>query len=204
MLDTYTVNVLQAPSSRSQQERTETTRKALAASARKLFVDKGFAATGTPEIVAEAGLTRGALYHHFPNGKEDLFRAVVEAEAAAVAADIERATPHDLEMMDAMSRGGDAYLAAMAVPGRARLLLKDGPAILGRAAMDEIDARHGARTLKEGLAMAIAAGAVRPLPLDALTALLSAAYDRAAVEIEAGGNPDDYRAVIAALINGLT
>ena len=73
---------------RSNRERTERHARDLLAAARALFTDKGYAETGTPDIVAAAGVTRGALYHHFAD-KQALFRAVVEREAAAVAAEIE-------------------------------------------------------------------------------------------------------------------
>ena len=187
---------------RSNRERTEATRADLIAAARKLFTEKSYADTGTPEIVEAAGVTRGALYHHFAD-KQALFSAVVEAEAAAVATEIEMATPPDLSVRQAMVAGSDAYLAAMRVPGRSRLLLLDGPAILGRTAMDDIENRHGNRTLREGLLMAIQAGEMRKLPIDALTALLAAAFDRAALAIAAGGNADHYRRTLAALIDGL-
>lgn len=188
---------------RSNRERTETTRAELIAAARRLFIEKGYAETATPEIVAAAGLTRGALYHHFPD-KKALFRAVAEHEAEAVADEIERASPETLGVREALVNGGEAFLAAMAEPGRTRLLLLDGPAVLGRAEMDAIDARHGTRSLKAGLVFAVRDGVLsKKLPIDALTHLLSSAFDRAALAIEAGAEPADYRIGLAALIDGI-
>ncbi|TPI65499.1 TetR/AcrR family transcriptional regulator [Mesorhizobium sp. B3-1-3] len=188
---------------RSNRDRTEATRADLIHAARKLFTEKSYAETGTPEIVAEAGVTRGALYHHFAD-KQALFAAVVEQEAASVAAEIDHASPPSLSARDALIAGSDAYLKAMRAPGRTRLLLLDGPAVLGRAAMDEIDNRHGNRSLREGLAAAMCAQAMTRLPLEALTALLAAAFDRAALAIEAGASGADYRAVLIALMDGLS
>ncbi|MGX5839386.1 helix-turn-helix domain-containing protein [Mesorhizobium sp. ArgA1] len=188
---------------RSNRDRTEATRADLIAAARKLFIEKSYAETGTPEIVAAAGLTRGALYHHFAD-KQALFAAVVEQEAEAVAAEIDRASPPSLFARDALIAGSDAYLAAMRFPGRTRLLLLDGPAVLGRAAMDAIDNRHGNRSLREGLVAAMREQSMTRLPTDALTALLAAAFDRAALAVEAGASAEDYRAVLMALIAGLS
>lgn len=187
---------------KTNRERTETTRARLLEAARSLFVEKGYADTGTPEIVAAAGLTRGALYHHFPD-KQALYAAVVEAEAAAVAAEIEQAAPASLEVVSALLAGGEAYLEAMQQQGRARLLLVEGPAVLGRARMDEIDAAHGNRTLREGLATAMKAGALKPLPLDPLTQVLGAMFDRAALALIDGGDLRDQMAVLSAVIKGL-
>lgn len=187
---------------RTQKERTDATRAALIAAARKLFVDKGYGETGTPEIVAAAAVTRGALYHHFAD-KRDLFRAVVEAELSAVADDIEDATLGDLAPLDALLAGGTAFFKAMTKPGRTRLILVDAPSILGWAELYAIDAGHGTRTLREGFEAAIEAGAIRPLPLDALTVLMSSLYDRGALAIEEGTSPGDVEAVIAAIIEGL-
>jgi AcrR family transcriptional regulator len=189
-------------SRRSNRDRTDATRAELIAAARRLFTEKGYAATGTPELVEAAGVTRGALYHHFAD-KQALFAAVVEAEAAAVAREIEAAAPVSLPPIDALIEGSRAYLDAMRSPGRARLLLLDGPAVLGRPEMDAIDARHGNRTLREGLAAAMRAGAVRRLPIEALTVLLGAMLDRAALSIEAGGKPEDQLAVVSAMFRGL-
>ena len=191
------------PERRSNRERTEATRGDLIAAARKLFTEKSYAETSTPEIVAAAGVTRGAHYHHFED-KQALFRAVVEHEAELVAAEIERAAPDTLPARKALIAGGEAFIKAMATPGRTRLLLLDGPAVLGRAEMDAIDARHGARTLRAGIAFAMRDGVMKRLSLDAATALVSSAFDRAALAIDAGAPAEDYRKALAALIEGLT
>jgi AcrR family transcriptional regulator len=184
-------------------ERSARSREALIAAARDLFVEKGFAATGTPELVARAGLTRGALYHHFGD-KRGLFAAVLEAENEAVAAAIDAAAPAgQAGPLAALEAGAVAYLRAMAAPGRARLLLVEGPAVLGPEALHESDARHGLRTLRDGLASAMAAGAMPTLPLDALTDVLGAAFDGAAQALLHGRPEGEVRAVVLALIGGL-
>lgn len=166
---------------RSNPERSEAMRGRLIAAGRTLFVDRGYAATGMPELVARAGVTRGALYHHFAD-KAALFRAVVEAEAAAVAAEV-AAVP---EGPDALEQGARIWLEAMTRPGRVRLLLLDGPAVLGPEALRRIDLQTGGAALRAGLA---AVADVPPGPdLDALADVLSAGFDRAALAI-AGGEP---------------
>lgn len=195
---------------RSNPERTAEMRRRLLAAARSLFVERGYADTGTPEIVAAAGVTRGALYHHFAD-KQALFRAVVEAESAAVAAAIESAAGDGAPAGDdgqgqAMRRlmvGARAYLDAMAMPGRTRLLLLEAPVVLGAAAVRAIDGGHAERTLREGLAEAIAAGELRPLPLAALTSLLSALFDRAALDAAADVGTNEALTVIEAVLAGL-
>ena len=187
---------------RSNQDRTEATRARLIEAARRLFAQKGYAGTGTPEIVEAAKTTRGALYHHFED-KEALLRAVVEREAALVAGHIERKTADAFSPIDALISGGRAYLSAMRDPGRSRLMLLDGPAALGRSEVDRIDSLHGARTLREGLQHAINAGMLKSLPLDALTTILSAAFDRAALSVTLGASEDEQMEVLAALLEGL-
>lgn len=187
---------------RSNVERTEATRSALLDAARVLFVERGFAGTGTPEIVHAAGVTRGALYHHFAD-KRALFAALVEREAASVAAAIDAHAPAGLDPVQALVDGSAAFLRAMQEPGRCRLLLIDGPAVLGRDEIDRIDRQNGAAALREGLQEALAAGAIMPLPLDALANLLSALFDRAALAVEGGGSVADQMTVIAAILRGL-
>ena len=187
---------------RSNRERTEATRGALIAAARALFVEKGYAETGTPEIVAAAKVTRGALYHHFAD-KADLFRAVVEVEARSVAARIAHDAPEAETAIGAMTAGTEAYFLAMAVPGRARLLLLDGPSVLGHTEMARIDRETGGKALHDGLAAALSPEAMRSVPLHALTEVLSAAFDRAALAIAEGQPAEDYRAAVRLILTKL-
>lgn len=182
---------------RTQDARSAAMRTRLIGAARALFVEKGFAATGTPEIVAAAGVTRGALYHHFSD-KADLLRAVLMAEAAAVAASIEAAEVSPAAPFEAGTR---AYFAAMAVPGRARLLLVEGPAVLGPAEMARIDAGSGGAALRAGLSEALPDA--EPAETAALADMLSAGFDRAALAVAAGADPAPYLAALARIFRVL-
>jgi AcrR family transcriptional regulator len=181
---------------RSQKDRSETMRAALLRAGRKLFIERGFSATGTPEIVAEAGVTRGALYHHFAD-KEALFAAVIRAEAEAIAAEIESSGSPGLSPIDALIQGGEAFLATMRTPGRSRLMLVDAPAALSSETLADIDAATGGRTLEEGLR----AAGVKEARIPAT--LLSAAYDRAALAIDRGDPPDPWHQALHQLVRGV-
>ncbi|KQY40481.1 TetR/AcrR family transcriptional regulator [Rhizobium sp. Root483D2] len=187
---------------RTNKERTESMRLMLMAAARTLFVAKGYTETATPEIASAAGVTRGALYHHFED-KKALFAAVVAEEARQVGAGIAAGSENTSNARDALLDGARGYFDAMAVPGRTRLLLLDGPAILGLRSLQDIDQEHAEGSLKAGLSDLFAAGGKDLALLDVFTQLLSAAFDRAALAIEAGAQRKDYESAIAALIDGI-
>ena len=188
---------------RSNTERTKQTRTALVKAARKLFVEKGYAETSTPEIVRAAGITRGALYHHFTD-KEDLFRAVVRAEFEQVASEIyASSTTQPKNALDSLMLGSRAFLASMSDKGRVRLILLDGPAVLGRLELDRIDRETSADELRIGLQSAMENGEIRTLPLEELTSQLSAMFDRAALGIANGDTIEDHLKVFQAIFEGL-
>ena len=182
---------------KTNRERTETTRLALIDAARALFVSKGYGETSTPEIAVAAGITRGALYHHFVD-KRDLFRQVLVREAETVAADIEAATPRQLTPREALLQGSKAYLNAMAAPGRTRLLLIEGPAVLGLKEIMAIDEATSANSLRQGLENARLGKA--EVSLAALARLLSATFDRAALEIDAGADREEIHSAMRWLL----
>jgi len=187
---------------RTQDERRTDTQRALVSAARSLFASKGYAGTSTPEIATAAGVTRGALYHHYAD-KLALFETVVEQEHALLALAINAATAGDEAPgpVKALVLGGDAFLDAMQDPGRRQILLVDAPAVLGRATLDGINARFGLRTLIAGVGAAVEDKAIKTLPVLPLAHLLNALFDRAAM-----AEPDelaDYRKTIKALLRGL-
>jgi len=183
-METPNPNRSSARVARTNRERSEGTRRTLLEAARSLFVDRGYGDTSTPEVAAAAGITRGALYHHFTD-KRDLFRQVLEAEAEAVREDILAAARPDLSPQGALISGAQAYLRTMTMPGRTRLLLVEGPAALGLEQALAIDQANAGSTLREGLADALGKENV---DFDALARLLSSAFDRAALEIDAGAD----------------
>lgn len=184
------------------EKRTAQTRAALIAAARKVFAEQGYAGSATPDIVKAAGVTRGALYHHFDD-KRALFEAVLEAESQAVAKKIDAASREAGSPMEALKMGALAYFDAMRFPGRTRLLLIDGPAALGAEKARAVDDAAAGDTLLQGLKAAASAGELRNMPLEPLAALLNAVFDRAALEIVGGMNRQDVETTVDALLDGL-
>ncbi|WDR04391.1 TetR family transcriptional regulator [Devosia algicola] len=186
---------------RSNPERSQATRLALMDAAKDLFIKKGFADTATPDIVRAAGVTRGALYHHFED-KKALLTAIVEREAEAVAQQIADMSVRAKSPSEALLRGAAAYFDAMNTPGRTRLLLLEAPAILGAAATGAIDRGNAGSTLETGLIELLGPDANRDW-IAATTNMLSAAFDCAALAIAGGADRSVYERSIAVLIDGL-
>lgn len=185
------------PARRSQADRRAETRAKLIEAARAYFVEIGFADTATPDIVRKAGVTRGALYHHFKD-KTDLFRALAEEEAKAIADHIDRATYDVTDPERAIETGSNAFFDAMMVPGRVRILMEKAPAVLGHTNAVALTRANGSEELRLGLSRALPEQS--STRIDALTNLLSAEFDRAALEIAYGGDPVAYKAAMHQLV----
>src|ERR1700752_4327966 len=138
----------------TQAERREGTRDAIVAAAATLFGGKGFAVTTIDEIAGTAGVAKGAVYHHFPN-KEAVFEAVLRRTSGAVAADILAKVGQAPDVLTMLTRGTEAYFEACAQGQIGRIILKDGPAVLGWARWREIDEEHFGRAIPQALAMAM-------------------------------------------------
>lgn len=193
--------------SRTQGERAEATRAALMAAARRLFTERGYDAVGTEEIVRTAGVTRGALYHHF-GGKAELLEAVYERLEAESTERVARVVlGSDLESpLEAMKAGIEAFLDECAEPELQRIALHDAPAVLGWDRWREIAAANGLGLIEASLSAAIEAGEIRPLPVKATAHLLIGALDEAAMLIARSEDPAsraEVTAVLAALLDSL-
>jgi AcrR family transcriptional regulator len=165
-----------------QAERSEATRKALVDVARRLFAKRGYADVGTEEIVRRAGVTRGALYHHF-SGKEDLFRAVAEqVEEEITRTSAEAALAHE-DPWEQQRAGWEAFLDACLDPAVQRIILLDAPSILGPKVWREIASRYGLALVQFGLQSLIDAGLIEKQPVDPLAHLVIGALSEAAMVI---------------------
>ena len=175
--------------------RTEATRARLIDSARLLFTERGFSGVSAEELVQYAGLTRGALYHHFGGkgalgGKEGLFAALYEEVQREVAMRIEEAAENEANPWPALRAGCHAFLNACIDPTVRQVVLLDAPAVLGWEQWREVDARYGLGLLKEGLKEAMEDGAIRERPVDPVAHSLLGAMNEAAMWIVRSDEPE--------------
>ncbi|HYC80920.1 MAG TPA: TetR/AcrR family transcriptional regulator [Solirubrobacterales bacterium] len=192
---------------RTQAERSEATRGALMTAARRLFAAHGYDEVSAEEIVRAAGVTRGALYHHF-GGKPKLLDAVYDQLEREVTERIARVVlGSELESpLEAMRAGIGAFLEECAQPEVRQIALTDAPAVLGWERWREIAAANGLGLIEASLAAAIEAGELRPLPVRPTAHLLLGALDEAAMLGARSDNPADRAeaaAVLGALLDGL-
>jgi len=174
-----------------QRERALATRAALIATARVLFAEAGYHATGTTEIVARASVTRGALYHHFAD-KEDLYAEVFRIVAGELVAK-SNASVAGLsgDLWHQVSAAFRQYLQLVASePEYQRILLIDGPVVLGWPRWRDLQAEFVARGAADALQMLMEQGLVVPQPTQPLANLLQAALNDAALAIANADQPE--------------
>jgi AcrR family transcriptional regulator len=187
---------------RTQAERTAATRAALIAAARPRFGARGYAGVSTPEVVDAAGVSRGALYHHFDD-KAALFAAVLEAVEAEVTERIAEAAlaATSGEGLEALRLGAAAWLDATADPELRQILLLDGPVVLGWAGWRHLTARYGLGLIEAALATGMADGTVRPGPVTTIAHLLLGAFNEGAHLVAGAEDPAAARADVDAVVD---
>ena len=191
------------PAGLEQIERAAATRAALVAAARRLFVTRGYADTGTEELVAAANLTRGALYHHFRD-KRDLFRAVFnEIGAEVLAGRIGAGAASGEARLDPWAQLGAGlrrFLRTAAVePEVQRITLIDGPSVLGWEEWSELEERFALHRIEAAIRRSIDAGVIRPLPPRELAHLLLGIVNSGGLLVAHSPSAATERQVVAAL-----
>ncbi|MEU6561260.1 TetR/AcrR family transcriptional regulator [Nocardia nova] len=177
---------------RSQEDRSRATRADLEAAGRRLFAERGYTAVSAEEIVAAAGVTRGALHHHYGD-KRGLFVAVLEQlevdnteEVRRVLADL----PDSTDPLAAMAIGLHAFLEISRRPESVRIAMSDGPAVLGWQGWREMESRHGLRLITDQLQQAVDDGLAPALPVRTLAQLILAAIIEAGMIVAHAEDPE--------------
>ncbi|MGH9026141.1 MAG: TetR/AcrR family transcriptional regulator [Acidimicrobiia bacterium] len=189
--------------SRTQAERRAETRAALIAAGRALFAERGFAAAGREDIVERAGLTRGALYHHF-SSKEDLFEAVYEEVEGELCEAIAVAAMAAADPVEQLRLGALSFLDAAATPEVRRIVLLDAPAVLPVEVRRALAERYGLGMVREALRGAERGGRLPLGPVDELALVVMAALHEAATSIADGADATSMRAVVEGLLATIT
>jgi AcrR family transcriptional regulator len=155
----------------SKAQQSEATRRKLVRVGRDMFARSGFADVPTEEIVRRAGVTRGALYHHFRD-KRDLFAAVVEQVEEEVMERVATAALAETDPWEQQRAAIEAYLDVCLEPAVQRIVLVDAPSVLGVAAWREIEARYGLGVVTAGLQSVMEAGYIEEQPVEPLAHLM--------------------------------
>jgi AcrR family transcriptional regulator len=181
------------------------TRAALVNAARRLFTERGFASTSLDEIVADANVTKGALYHHF-QGKEDLFAAVYEEVQREVSdrvvAEFLRPDP-----WEALVQGCELWIDANLDPVVQRIVMRDARAVLGWDTVREVEARYGAVPLRGVLRRTMRLKKIRTAPLRPLALMLMGALNEGCLFVADADDQvaarDEVRTLVETLLTGL-
>ncbi|MBV9412789.1 MAG: TetR/AcrR family transcriptional regulator [Acidimicrobiia bacterium] len=173
-------------------EQSSATRSALVGAAATLFAAQGFVDTATETVVKAAGVTRGALYHHFTD-KVDLFRAVYELVEQRVIARVEKAVDGLTDPLDVLRAGADAFLDACLEPAVQRIVLLEGPAVLGWETWREVDMSYGLGMVTAVLDAAMRAGAICEAPVEPLAHILLGGLNEGAMLMASADDPTAAR-----------
>ena len=187
------------------QERGEATRESLVEAARRLFGEKGFNSTSLDEIVKEAGVTKGALYHHFSD-KEELFKAVAESVRNQTTTKLQ-----DLFLLPdsfaALEAGCLAIFDAYLDPAVRQIVLTDARSVLSPAAYRDLHSRDESAFVRATLRRAMREGVIETEPLRPLASMLTGAIGEACTLIADADDPgtvrDDVGRVLSRLLVGL-
>jgi AcrR family transcriptional regulator len=192
-----------APAPRTQAERTARTRAALIGAGRTLFAERGYAGAGREDIVERAGVTRGAMYHHFAS-KEALFLSVYEAVEHDLLQAIGMAAMRATDPVEMLRLGALAFLDAASTPEVRRICLLDAPAVVPVETRRALSEQYGLGMVRETLRAIEAEGRLLVGPVDALAPVLLAALHEAATAVADGADVESMGSVVTQLIEHIT
>jgi AcrR family transcriptional regulator len=181
----------------TQAERTEATRGRLVATARRLFAEQGFAATSTEEILEAASVSRGAMYHHF-SSKTELFQAAFEAVEDDLTAEVLTAAAAESEPVRQLSRGFASFLDQCLRAEVQRIVMLEGPTVLGWDTWHELDERYAFGSLKAVLGRLAEQGRLAPDAIDPWAHLLLGALMQAGMVVARAEDPDSAKRAMTA------
>jgi AcrR family transcriptional regulator len=176
------------------------TRAQLLAVARKHFARRGYSGAEVARIAADAGVTTGAVYHHF-SGKKGLFQAVAEALEAEILA--EAATVDEAEPWPQLRAGFDKLIDVCAAAAVQRILFVEAPQVIGPEAWRKIELRYAYGALRRVLPALIKAGIVKPYPVELIARTLLALLRETSAELVRSKRDPKVRAQIADLVAGV-
>jgi AcrR family transcriptional regulator len=160
----------------------------LVTTARRLFAERGFADTATEEILATAAVSRGAMYHHFPS-KTALFQAVFETVEDELTAVVMRAALNETDPVRMLSAGFSIFLDACLRPDVQRIVMLEGPTVLGWDLWHQLDERYAFGSLKAVLGLAAEQGRLAPEAVEPWAHLLVGAIMQAGMVVARADNP---------------
>lgn len=183
--------------------RGEQTRRDLIEAGRELFVDQGFFNTSIRDLVIKSGVgTRGAFYHHFRD-KAELFRAVFEDVENELTLRSIAAPPPGADPWERLTRGLHGFLEAATEPAVQRVMLVDGPVVLGWQTLRQIQKGNSIALINDVVREAIAEGAIDDQPVEELTHMLVAALEEASLLVVHAANPAAARRQAAKILDRL-
>ena len=166
---------------KASREQAAATAAAVLSVAEALFAVDGFTSVSLDDVAARASVTRGAVYHHY-GSKAGLFRSVVERAQAHVADQVEAATAGVTDPWESLERGCQAFMAASTDEAVRRVLLIDGPAVIGWEEWRAQDAANSG-TLLDAVLAELADAGLLSVPTSAAAALLNGAMNEGALWI---------------------
>ena len=194
------------PRTSRRQQYSASTKRALVDVATELFTEQGYAGTSLDAIVAGARVTKGALYHHF-SGKQALFEAVFERVEAEACKTIHKAVRGNDDPWEKAMSGLRAFLEVVQEPGYRRIVIQEGPAVLGYERYREQEERSTFGIVQEIVASVLESYALEPSMVETFSRVFFGAMSAAGSAVSSAEDPRrasaEVEAAIAFILAGL-